>query len=62
MPLAGLPHANKYDQKDSLAEKEMRVRTREHVRNEGSRRFKSAPLHHSVRRFLHFSENPEMKS
>jgi hypothetical protein len=24
------------------------VRTREHVRNEGSRRFKSAPLRHSV--------------
>ena len=44
MPLAGLPHANKYDQKDSPAEKEMRVRTREHVRNEGSRRLKSAPL------------------
>jgi hypothetical protein len=44
MPLAGLPQANKYDQRDSPAEKEMRVRTREHVRNEGSRRFKSAPL------------------
>ena len=44
MPLAALPHANKYDRKDSPAEKEMRVRTREHVRNEGSRRFKSAPL------------------
>jgi hypothetical protein len=48
MPLAGLPHANKYDQKDSPAEKEMRVRTREHVRNEGSRRFKSAPLRQRV--------------
>ena len=49
MPLAGLPHANKYDQKDSPAEKEMRVRTREHVRNEGSRRFKSAPLRQRIR-------------
>ena len=48
MPLAGLPHANKYDRKDSPAEKEMRVRTREHVRNEGSRRFKSAPLRQRV--------------
>jgi hypothetical protein len=46
MPLAGLPHANKYDRKDSPAEKEISVRTREHMRNEGSRRFK-----------LYFSEN-----
>ena len=51
MPLAGLPHANRYDQKDSPAEKEMRVRTREHVRNEGSRRFKSAPLRQAVSDF-----------
>jgi hypothetical protein len=36
MPLTGLLHANKYDRKDSPAEKEMRVRTREHLRNEGS--------------------------
>jgi hypothetical protein len=33
----------------------MRVRTREHVRNEGSRRFKSVPLRQPVCRFhLHF--------
>ena len=57
MPLAGLPHANKYDQKDSPAEKEMRVRTREHVRNEGSRRFKSAPLHHPVPQVSDLSDN-----
>ena len=57
MPLAGLPHANKYDRKDSPAEKEMRVRTREHVRNEGSRRFKSAPLRHTVwHASLHYGE------
>jgi hypothetical protein len=35
----------------------MRVKARTHVRNEGSRRFKSAPLHHTVRQFLYFSEN-----
>jgi hypothetical protein len=37
--------------------KEMRVRAGEHVRNEGSRRFKSAPLRQAVRIFcLHFGE------
>ena len=35
----------------------MRVRTQEHVRNEGSRRFKSAPLHHPVSKFSDISEN-----
>ena len=31
----------------------MRVRTREHVRNEGSRRFKSAPLRQPVSTFAY---------
>ena len=35
----------------------MRVRARKHVRNEGSRRFKSAPLHHPVHQFSGVSEN-----
>jgi hypothetical protein len=44
MPMAGLPQTNKYDRKDSPAEKGNARESTEACANEGSRRFKSAPL------------------